>query len=242
MYSKFTFLACLLLVLGLIAGSASAQPLNQDPGPDGIVSVEAENYDNKTKGQSGSEYVESGPTGGFTGVLGMIVADGSEGTNNTNYAAESPSLEFKVNFVKTGTHYVWILAWGPDGGGDSCHAGLNGEEIDTSDRMSGWNNQYDWSGSTMDSPASSFEVPSVGVHTVNVWMREDGLLIDKIVLTTNPDFSLSGIEPGPAESLRGARVVAFGPSPGDGATDVPRDVTLGWEAGGFAASHDVYFG
>jgi hypothetical protein len=242
MCNKLTFSACLILVLGLIAGSTDAQPLNQDPGPDGIVSVEAEHYDRKTTGQSGSEYVESGPTGGFTGVLGMIVEDGTEGTNNENYAAESPGLEFDVNFVKTGTHYVWILAWGPNGSGDSCHAGLDGEEIDTCDRMSGWNGEYDWSGSNMDTSQTFFEVDSVGVHTLNVWMREDGLLIDKIVLTTNPDFSLSGTEPGPPESSRGARVVAYSPTPGDGDDDIPRDVVLSWQAGGFAASHDVYFG
>jgi len=32
------------------------------------------------------------------------------------------------------------------------------------------------------------------------------------------------------------------PVPADKATDVPRDVTLGWTPGAFAATHDVYFG
>ena len=32
------------------------------------------------------------------------------------------------------------------------------------------------------------------------------------------------------------------PSPANGATDVPRDVVLGWAAGEYAATHDVYFG
>ena len=32
------------------------------------------------------------------------------------------------------------------------------------------------------------------------------------------------------------------PSPADVATDIARDVVLGWEAGSYAASHDVYFG
>ena len=32
------------------------------------------------------------------------------------------------------------------------------------------------------------------------------------------------------------------PVPEDGATDVPRDVTLGWMPGGFAGTHDVYLG
>jgi len=35
---------------------------------------------------------------------------------------------------------------------------------------------------------------------------------------------------------------ARSPSPDDGAVDVAREVVLGWDAGPFAASHDVYFG
>jgi hypothetical protein len=73
-------------------------------------------------------------------------------------------------------------------------------------------------------------------------MREDNLIVDKIVLTTNPNFTLSGTEPGPPESSRGARVVAFDPIPDDGAIDVPLDIILGWTAGAFADKHDVYFG
>ncbi len=43
---------------------------------------------------------------------------------------------------------------------------------------------------------------------------------------------------------KGIRVpeLASNPIPQDGAVDVPRDATLGWSAGDFAASHDVYFG
>jgi len=237
MYRKVAFI---ILVFCLAAGLTNARPLNQDPGPDGIVSVEAEHYDNKEPGQNGTGWEEIGPTGGFTGVLGMQVAN--ESTNDTNYAVESARLDYEIDFVKTGTHYVWILAWGNGGGSDSCHAGLDGEEIPTSDRMSGWNENYQWSNDTMDPEPSTFEVTSTGLHTLNIWMREDELIVDKIVLTTNPDFTLSGTESGPSESTRGPRVTAFSPVPTDGATDVPRDVILNWEQGALAAMHDVYFG
>jgi len=40
----------------------------------------------------------------------------------------------------------------------------------------------------------------------------------------------------------GAKELACDPVPEDASTDVPRDVVLGWEAGEFAATHDVYFG
>ena len=224
----------LILVLSLAAGITNAKPLNQDPGPDGIISVEAEHYDNKTVGDNGDEWVEVGPMGDFTGVAGMQAQpDNNTGSRDTNYAARSPRLDYEIDFVKTGTYYVWILAYGDDGNSDSCHSGLDGEEISTCDRMDGWNGNYEWNSQTMDEPRATFEVTSIGVHTFNIWMREDGLIVDKIVLTTNPNFTLSGSEPGPA---------AFSPTPSDGAEDVPRDLVLSWESGLSAGSHDVYFG
>ena len=39
-----------------------------------------------------------------------------------------------------------------------------------------------------------------------------------------------------------ARYAAAAPNPADKATDVARDVTLGWTAGKYAATHDVYVG
>ena len=42
--------------------------------------------------------------------------------------------------------------------------------------------------------------------------------------------------------IRGAVGLASEPNPTDGATDIPRDIALGWTPGEFAATHDVYFG
>jgi len=42
--------------------------------------------------------------------------------------------------------------------------------------------------------------------------------------------------------LGGNDEIAGNPSPADEAVDVPLDVALGWKAGEFAATHDVYFG
>ena len=44
------------------------------------------------------------------------------------------------------------------------------------------------------------------------------------------------------QSLVGGFETAFDPSPEDEATDVPWDTGLGWQPGGFADQHDVYFG
>jgi len=49
---------------------------------------------------------------------------------------------------------------------------------------------------------------------------------------------VAGIDP----SGLSAQVLAIEPNPANGATDVPYYTDLGWEAGEFAATHDVYFG
>ena len=45
---------------------------------------------------------------------------------------------------------------------------------------------------------STLNVGSPGVHTINVWMRESGMVFDKLVLTTNPAYRPTGT--GPTES------------------------------------------
>ncbi|MCH7559701.1 MAG: discoidin domain-containing protein, partial [Planctomycetes bacterium] len=242
MSKKLIYLMSIVLVLWLSVGVASAQPLNQSSGPDGIVSVEAEHFDANVE-VGGHKWEETGPTGGFTGVLGMHSPNGNGG-HSSNYAANSERLEYEINFVKTGPHYVWILAWAASGTDDSCHAGLDGEETPLSDNLSGWNGDYEWNNGRYQRPErAQIEITSTGVHTLNIWVREDGLIIDKIVLTTNPDFTLTGSEPGPPESPRGALLIASDPNPTDDATDVPRDVVLSWTPGELAAptnGHKVY--
>ena len=242
MCRQLVYLCCIVLMLAA-GGAASAEPLQQDFGPDGIVSVEAEHYDNKTVGDNGDEWIEVGPMGGFTGTAGMQAQpDNNTGSRDTNYAARSPRLDYEINFVTTGTHYVWILAFGDDGNSDSCHAGLDGQEISTADRMSGWNVNYRWRNTTSDGPVATIEVTTAGQHTFNIWMREDGLIVDKIVLTTNPNFSLTGTEAGPPESSRSPIVNALDPTPADGALHEDTWVSLGWTPAKSAASHDVYLG
>jgi len=241
MCKKLIHLISFVLVFSLATGIAGADPLNQDTGPDGIVSVEAEHFDANVE-VGGHAWEETGPTGGFTGTAGMHAPNGNGGHGNTGYAANSERLEYEINFVKTGTHYVWILAWGADGSDDSCHAGLDGEETPLSDRMSGWNEDYEWNNGRMDMPEpSQIEITSTGLHTLNIWVREDGLIIDKIVLTTNPDFTLSGSEEGPPESRRGPILNAYNPKPSEGEIFLDTWANLSWSAGATASSHDVYF-
>jgi len=231
MCRKFILLTSFVLAMG--AGvSYAADPFLQSSGPDGIVAMEAEHFHTKVAASNRSwELV--GPKGGFTGAAGMqALPDG--GTNiNTGYVTTSPHLDFEVAFQKTGTYSVWVRAWGPDGSGDSVHAGLDGQAIATCDRMQGWTSVYAWSKATMDTAPSTFDVTTAGVHVVNIYMREDGLIVDKIVLTTNANYTPTGDGP-PENPLK-----ASSPIPANGAIEVT-DSVLQWTAGETAVSHKVY--
>ncbi len=249
MCKKMTYLISFVLVLVLATGVESADPFEQDPGPDGIVSIEAENFDdNIPRPPSTWDFVTSTdvftPPDGFSsgGAMQSMPATLVGGSSwDTGYGENAPRLDYQVNFAKTGTHYVWILAYAMDGNSDSCHAGLDGEETPLSNRMSGWNNNYSWDNDRYERPErAQIDIATPGLHVLNIWPREDGLTVDKIVLTTNPDYRPTGT--GPEESHRGIRLKAYKPEPADSALYEDTWVSLNWSAGETAVSHDVYFG
>ena len=180
-------------------------PFQQDPGAQGIVSIEAENY-HDTLGQAGHSWVFVASPAGYSGSGAMESNPNSGAKIDTGFAAGSPRLDYQVNFTRAGTHYVWVRGAGASGADDSAHVGLDGAEIATSDRMWGFGTGWTWSADTMDGTVATFDVPSAGVHTVNVWMREDGFDFDKLVLTTDPGYVPTGT--GPAESPSGGGGIA----------------------------------
>jgi hypothetical protein len=172
-------------------------PFKQDAGTNGIVSIEAEHFDSKLA-QGGHAWTGEATTGASGTAVRATPNSGSN--NDTGYTTNSPRLDFKVSFVKTGTHYVWIRGIGANGNDDSVHAGLDGAASTSSDRISSFGTAWTWSKATMDGTSATISVPATGVRTINLWMREDGFVVDKIVLTTNASYVPSGT--GPAESPR----------------------------------------
>ena len=173
----------------------------QDP-VTGLVSIEAENFDSKVI-QGGHDWTPVSP-GGSSGS-GALEATPNTGTlNNSNYESSSPRLDYLVNFTQVGTHYVWLRGIGATGSDDSAHVGLNGSGQSTSDRISSFSTALSWSNDTMDSARATINVSAPGEQVLNLWMREDGFVVDKIVLTTdaNLDPTSFGVT-GPPESPRG---------------------------------------
>ncbi|MDA1274913.1 MAG: Ig-like domain-containing protein [Verrucomicrobia bacterium] len=184
-------------------------PIRQDT--TGLAVIEAENFDASLKPGDHSWLFAKTPRD-FTGAGTMYaLPDTGAVINLPDALTGSPRLDYKVNFARTGKHYLWMR--GSDGGGNSLHAGI--DEVDPSG--TGLDNIDDpgccgtravggtswvWLSGTDGTAAgrSTFEVTTAGVHTLHLWLREDGQIIDKFLVTTDPNFNPTG--DGPPESRR----------------------------------------
>lgn len=130
---------------------------------------------------SDGEYIESGPdTGAFY---------------NTNIETNSPQTDYRVRFDEAGTYYVWMLGRGT-ANDDSLHMGLDGVVQNTTKDMFGGDSlnpaDFVWRNANLVDNPSRFEIATAGVYDVNVFMREDGHDLDKIILTTDVGFTPAG--------------------------------------------------
>ena len=170
--------------------------------------AEAENHDDISSSSSHSWIGSSLPDASAGSSMITSPDNGAISSGSGN----SPMLGYFFNFTETGTYHVWIRGWGDAGVGgqnNSLHAGLNGNLIPSADNIDGFPPGWSWSKSTRDGGSATLNIDSTGIKTVNLWMREDGLAVDKILLTNDPSFVPSGMGPG-----------AFDGSPDDGTTTI----------------------
>ncbi len=204
----------------------------QDSGAQGLLVMESEHFAGNVP-QGGHNWVPVTDPAGFSGSGAMRASPVSGARIDTNYVANSPRLDFKVNFAKSGTHYVWLRGLSTSSADNSAHVGLDGQANTTADRIDfNSTSNWDWTNNTMDSIRATVNVATPGEHTVNVWMREDGLRLDRVVLATDANFVPSGTGPTESASQTGvqeapvaeAPVARFSASPTSG--EVPLIVTF----------------
>lgn len=194
-----------MLTILLALSAQAAGSAYQQSSTDGLVVMEAERCGaNQPQGSHTWDAVTS-PAGFVGGGAMKALPDAAVSYEAPQYVTQSPRLDFRVNFVKTGTHYVFVRGVADPalpGQSDSVHAGLDGLALAACDRIAGFAVAgYDWHNNTLDSAPATFDVPSTGLHTVNLWMREDGFTVDRVVVTPNPNFFANGDRgEGPAES------------------------------------------
>jgi alpha-D-xyloside xylohydrolase len=105
----------------------------------------------------------------------------------------APRLAYRVHFARAGTHYVWVRghAYGNQAD-DEVAIGIDDMEARTVALAA--SDYFVWAGGT----GAAISIDAAGVHTLVLAMREDGAIVDRVLLTTDPDYTPEGI--GPDES------------------------------------------
>ena len=129
-------------------------------------------------------------------------SDGEATTTNLDIGAlrgnanNSPEVSYLARFETAGTWYLWIRGRGDtnaagEGRSDSVHAGLNGSLASSADNIHHFPSNWSWSSSTRDRHRATLNVPSAGTHAVNLWIREDGLELDRLALSFDESWTLA---------------------------------------------------
>jgi len=184
-----------------------------------LVAVEAENF--TASFAAGSHRWESVSLSGAVaeGALAALPDNGSL----TESKQGSPSLTYLLDIETAGTYYVWVRGWGDvDGKSNSLHIGLNDEIVASADKLQGFSTGWTWSNSTRDGNRAFITIETAGLHSVSLWMREDGLAVDRFILANDPGYVPSGNGPAATASGRsdGSSVVE---SPGADPSSVQVD-------------------
>ncbi len=168
-----------------------------------LIVIEAESFSRKTTKGSHSWELRSSKKASNNKFMRALPDIGTN--HRADYISLSPRLDFDVNFVTSGTYYAWVRGFSKNKASDSVHMGFDGVDLLTTRRIDeftisswSWSNLIQLSSNTFD--RATINVVSPGEHTLNIWMREDGFKLDKIVLTTDSDCVISGI--GPLESVQ----------------------------------------
>ncbi len=168
----------------------------------GIVTFEAENYSvNIPRADDSWQQEVVNPSFVGQGYMVTLPDDGSKVISA--YAGNVAELQYEIDFETTGTFYLHYRGWADDGTNNSVHFGLDGGELGTLQDVGLGSANYAswfWANSIDDGSRAKFDISTPGLHTINLWMREDGTNVDRIVITDELNSQLIG--QGPAESYR----------------------------------------
>lgn len=122
-----------------------------------------------------------------TGLAMRVPDKGSGWSTDSQFATYSPELTYKINFTTTGKYNVWLRWRYVDNASDSIRGGLDNTVV--YGEFSGGGGFYSdikdekwyWQ------KVATVNVTTAKQHPFSLWVREDGLMIDKIYMTTGSE-------------------------------------------------------
>ncbi|WP_246036966.1 hypothetical protein [Thalassotalea litorea] len=128
-----------------------------------------------------------------------------QGENFSQQPGKLAILSYPTYFASPGKYYVWARAYSTGSEDNGVHIGLNGQWPASGQRLQLCQGKHQWTWSSAQRSKEnhcgvantiSLDIPSAGVHTIQVSMREDGFELDQLLLTMNKDVQPQGIVPG----------------------------------------------
>jgi hypothetical protein len=153
----------------------------------GVVTFEAENFGTNVT-RSGHSWTLRGFIGPFSGSGYMeALPDISTQVSAVSAPSQSPELQYVFNVPTAATHFVWARFYAEDANADSLHVGIGAGPNGTVNATltAGVNASWRW----IKSAGISIGAP--GNRTLHVWMAEDGLRLDRLLITTNNNLAAS---------------------------------------------------
>ncbi len=151
----------------------------------GLVVMEAEHFD-VNQVQEEHAWVRDFSQTGLTGTAAMLATPNTGTVVTEDVEQVSPKLSYRVDFTQTGTYRLWVRMIARSGADNSVWVGLD-DNASASFVTVNADGMWHW-----DSVAVTVDEP--GVHEINVWMREDGLFVDRLTLdgttASTPDDDL----------------------------------------------------
>ena len=167
-------------------------------------------------GASGGAYLEILPDSRWTHNEDLI-----RGENFSNEPGKLAILSYQVYFNDPGRYHVWARVYSTGSEDNGLHFGLNGQWPESGQRWQTVKKQ-DWQWDSRQRteevhvgvPGQLYlDIPTQGQHIINVSMREDGTELDRILLTSDPQYIPE--DQGPPSRLKQGNLPQAFAIPGD---------------------------
>jgi len=164
-------------------------------GPIRMTVLEAEHYGVNAEGSGSADgwsWVEQAGGGSIgDGYLQALPDAGLRVGGSGVIESDLPRLTYPTYFSEPGAHFLWLKGAADDGGDDSVYYGLDGVVTNTlaseAARLA-IGSEFGWLSQRGDGDRPVIDVPSAGLHTVDLWLREDGARIDRLALTASETY------------------------------------------------------
>lgn len=165
-------------------------------------------------GASGGAYLEVLPDSRWTHDEKLV-----HGENFSNEPGKMAVLSYRIHFATPGRYHFWARVFSTGTEDNGFHVGLNGTWPASGQRwQTTKKNAWHWDSRQrtpevhVGVPGQLFlDVPAAGEHIVQIAMREDGIEIDKWLMTTDRTYTPEGT--GPAPRMKSGRMPGAFPVP-----------------------------